>query len=164
MANKTLRHDGHDLDVKVGNYLDNPMAMSIQLSDEGEPYATLSLNLGNDIGNGSFVQHGSTFIDTSNYPWAADVLEEAGLAEPYMRFGEPVVMYSGFCAYPLMKFHLAELAEYDPSGVERYTETWAQGLQEEQSRLFPGSEAWWAGDEDDDYEDDGTEDDADFDF
>ena len=161
MANKTLRHDGHDLDVKVGNYLDNPMAMSIQLSDEGEPYAHISLNLGNDIGNGSFVQHGSTFIDTSNYPWAADVLEEAGLAEPYTRFGEPVVMYSGFCAYPLMQFHLAELAEYDPEGVEKYTETWAQGLHDEQERLSHERTPWWVGD---DYGDDGAEDDADFDF
>ena len=134
MADKTVNLMGHELTLRVGNYVTHPMAMSIQLFEDGEPYATPTVNLGvNDIGNGSFIQCGSSFVNDNGYmKGIVDEMVSAGLGEPYMRFGEPVVGCSGFNEYPLFSFNMTKLEELDPEGVDAYRDTWAKGLAEAQ--------------------------------
>ena len=133
---KTFEYNNTELRLHVGNYQANSIAMALTATDlEGSPYAVFSVNLGTDIGNGSYVQHGCTFLDTNNCPGIGEALESAGLAEKYTRFGSSVEKQSGFCSYPLYEFNLDNLAEYVPqSEIDAYTNTWSAGINNLQAR------------------------------
>lgn len=129
-----LTYRNYDLDMHVSYYPSHPMVMAVTFTDaeDGMPFGAASVNLGNDIGNGSYMQYGSTFIDENNMPGIAQAMQEAGLCEPYTRFGEPVMGQSGWCEYPLMTFDMDKLYEIDPLGVDMYKDAWTKGLAHEQ--------------------------------
>lgn len=63
------------------------------ITDEGEDFATLTVNLGGGIGENE------AFIDTNNCSWAEEFLKKNKIARPT---GE--TRCSGFCTYPLYRF------------------------------------------------------------
>lgn len=64
------------------------------ITDEGEDFATLTVNLGFGA------KEGCAFIDTNNCGWALDFLLENGIASD-----TGITQSSGFCIYPLYKFN-----------------------------------------------------------
>ena len=132
---KTIQmFDGVDVTLEVSHYVSDPMVMAITTYDafDGTPYAVLTANLGNDIGNGSFMQYGASFANSGYGVDMVDEIVNAGLGKPYTRFGEPVVGYSGYNEYTLIEFDMDKLAELDPKGVAEYRDAWARGLADAQ--------------------------------
>lgn len=128
---KTINIEGYDVSLHVNTYVSNKTVMALTATDvkTGEPFACLSVNLGDDIGNGSRMQYGSTFLDTNNCPGVCKALEDAGIAQPYMRFGSPVTKPSGFCEYPLYEFDMNKLSEYVPqSELDTYKDTYVKAF------------------------------------
>lgn len=116
-------------ELHIGTYSCDPLCMALQIMNEEDgPITTLSVNLGPETGNMSLIRPNQAFIDTNNNTVAEEWLQELELAEPYQRFGEPVVAYSGWCAYPLYEFNIDKLKEYDPIGwethLDQYTKNW----------------------------------------
>ena len=149
MSDKYLEYGSEELPIHVANYTETPMCMALKLSTKnGMPYTTLSVNLGNDIGNDSFMQRYCAFVDTNNFPDAAEFIEENGLGEPYTRFGSPVIAQSGWCEYPLYQFNEAKLNELDPEGCKQYDERWQKGLIDEMNKLQSGSSSDYGSDYD----------------
>lgn len=104
--------------VHVGSYMDNcNMAVIIECKDGDD---VITVNLGNDIGNGSQIQPFMAFLDTNNCPHIAEAIEAAGLAKPYIRFGQPVIKQSGYVSYPLYVFDEKVLREYNSKEVNDY--------------------------------------------
>ena len=104
--------------IEVASYQDNGNLALIIGCKDGDDVPTV--NLGSDIGNGTKMPKFAAFLDVNNCPHIDEVFEKAGIAKPYMRFGEPVTADSGFVTYPLYQFDEAILREYDPKGVEEY--------------------------------------------
>lgn len=115
--NKKVLYAGLKWTIKVAAYTNGNMAIIVKSRYEEE---TITVNLGTDIGNDSKIQPYMAFLDTNNCPGIERVIVEAGIAEPYMRFGKPVVAKSGFCTYPLFSFNSRLLEEYDPEGTTSY--------------------------------------------
>lgn len=132
-----LKYNNQEFDVSVKSYMNAPLAMCVQLNDHEtkEPYATLTVCLGNYQSEYSFVQHGCSFIDVNNLPFAQDLLEKTGLAEPYTKFGSVVEMQSGWVSYPVYQFNQDMLKELDPKGFEQYTKDWWKECQKEQTKI-----------------------------
>lgn len=123
-------HEKEEAALKVSSYASDPAVMGIQLeTPDGDPLTTATVNLGPDAGNQSVLRPGATFLDTNNNPEIAKDFEDAGLAEPYERWGEPVTRDSGWCSYPLYQFNLQKLAEYDPEGVKSYQDGYQAGFE-----------------------------------
>lgn len=140
---KLFNYDGKDYELSVVSYQTDPAVMGIVLSDsvDHEPYGTISVNLGSDIGNGSIMQLNSTFLDVNNVPGIEEAVVEQGLAKPYTRFGSPVRAQSGFVQYPLYEFDAEELKKYDPEGYDSYKETWGNAVAEYQDFLSKAQNA-----------------------
>lgn len=140
---KLFNYDGKDYELSVVSYQTDPAVMGIVLSDHAdhEPYGTISVNLGSDIGNGSIMQLNSTFLDVNNVPGIEEAVVEQGLAKPYTRFGSPVRAQSGFVQYPLYEFDAEELKKYDPEGYDIYKETWGKAVAEYQDFLSKAQNA-----------------------
>lgn len=117
---------------------DGKMCMALYLTDsvEKDPITTVTVNLGNDIGNGSFMQPFCAFIDTNNNPNVEEFLEENDLAHPYTRFGSPVMGYSGYCEYPLYKFNKNKLMELDPEGTKEYEKGYSRAMPVKQQEMM----------------------------
>lgn len=115
--NKKILYAGLKWKLMVSSYINGNMAITVKSRYEEE---TITVNLGTDIGNDSKIQPYMAFLDTNNCPRIERVLVEADIAEPYMRFGKPVVAKSGFCTYPLFSFKSRLLEEYDPEGTAKY--------------------------------------------
>lgn len=135
--------NGKRYSFRVGSYPSDPMVMSIRMETEaGEPYATLSKNFGNFVGNdeytGSFIRDNCTFIDTNNNHGIEKTLESLG-AQPYTRWGSAVTMDSGFCSYPLYEFPNNVLQDMDPKGYEQHMNTYKTELPKEMRKLQAGS-------------------------
>ena len=133
----TINYHGEELTVKVSFYTANPVCMAFALfTQEHEPYCTATVFLDDTIGNDTIMPKGCAFIDTNNLPDMEEMLIEAGIAEPYKRFGEPVMGYSGFCAYPLMQFNLEKLKELDPDGYRLYEANYKGAFEKTRNKLF----------------------------
>lgn len=74
-------------------YMDGTLA--IQAWCEDGPYTTVTVNLSRRIGKDE------AFVDTNNNAGIDRWLEKNGIAEMTGQYAQ-----SGFCTYPLMKFHL----------------------------------------------------------
>ncbi len=147
---KLFNYDGKDYELSVVSYQTDPAVMGVVLFDsvDHEPYGTISVNLGSDIGNGSIMQLNSTFLDVNNVPGIEEAVVEQGLAKPYTRFGSPVRAQSGFVQYPLYEFDAEELKKYDPEGYDTYKETWSTAVAEYQNFLSKAQNAELEDDDD----------------
>ena len=147
---KLFNYDGKDYELSVVSYQTDPAVMGIVLFDsvDHEPYGTISVNLGSDIGNGSIMQLNSTFLDVNNVPGIEEAVVKQGLAKPYTRFGSPVRAQSGFVQYPLYEFDAEELKKYDPEGYDTYKETWSTAVAEYQDFLSKAQNAELENDDD----------------
>lgn len=99
------------VDVKVLRYLNGNLAiLLIDAGDDfnGEEFGTLTVNLGP-------VDPEYAALDTNNLPSALDFCVENGLGTK-----ANIMLSSGFCSYPLVKFDIERLRELDPEGVEKY--------------------------------------------
>lgn len=77
----------------------NNLAIYLE-TDDGEPYAQLTVNLGTKLGKDL------AFVDTNNCPWAEEFIKTYELGEPMGAYGS-----SGFCTYPLYRFRLDKIVE-----------------------------------------------------
>ena len=126
---KTLSFNGTEYTVKVGNYPSHPLAMWVSIQNvkatscENE---IITVNLGNFYRDSTFVQPGSSFINTGSgfEEHYIKLLEETNLAKPYVCFGKPFYKGSGFNDYPLYEFDKKMLQELDPKGWASYMEKW----------------------------------------
>lgn len=133
----TINYHGEELTAKVSFYTANPVCMAFALfTQDHEPYCTATVFLDDTIGNDTIMPKGCAFIDTNNFPDMVETLFRAGIAEPYKRFGEPVIGYSGFCAYLLMQFNLEKLKELDPEGYRVYEDHYKPAFKETRDRIF----------------------------
>ena len=126
----------YDCDLKIGYYALDQNCMSLNLVDKNdEPVTSITTNLGNDIGNGSIMQFCCGFVDVNNNPNIEQFIKENELGEPYMRFGEPVIMQSGFCQYPLYQFNQEKLEQLDKVGFENYKNAFINALNKYQANM-----------------------------
>ena len=136
---KTFEYEGKEYELRIGSYPMAPLAMFVGIQEKGNQDPSneriLSVCLGNYQSEGSFVQPFCTFIDINNSPDAIDILEQSGLAEPYVKWGEIVEMQSGFVLYPVYQFNQNMLQELDPQGCEKYMEDWGKQCQIEQDKM-----------------------------
>lgn len=78
-------------------YACNDTLAVVATADDGEPYATLTVNLeDSDQWKGTEYQ----YVDINNCPWAPELLEKNGLAT-----NTGILGFSGWCQYPLFKFN-----------------------------------------------------------
>ena len=84
--------------IKQNMYANNnSLALSL-ITDIGEPFCNLTVNLPESI---ICANESTAFVDTNNCPWAEQFIAENGLGSPTGYVGA-----SGFCRYPLYKFNL----------------------------------------------------------
>lgn len=134
---KSISVDGQDLYLKISNYGKGKLAMCLDLETaDGEPYATISKCFGNFYRDETFVPNCSTFIDTNNCPQSLlnPVFDALG-ARPRTVFGEPYMIQSGFCEYPIYDFNPEKLKEYDAQGFAEYQNEYAKNFSIEQRNL-----------------------------
>lgn len=84
-------------------YMDNNTLAVCLYTEDGEPYADLTVNLEDSMANCEMA-----YVDTNNCPWADNFIKDNGLGEPTGKVGK-----SGFCTYPLYKFNLDMMAKYE---------------------------------------------------
>lgn len=98
MKTTTINLYGEEESVMVvtGHYNNNNSLAVMLETDDGEPFATLTVNLSDGIAEGEY-----QYVDTNNCPWAEDFIKENGLGTPMGIMG-----YSGYCQYPLYRFNL----------------------------------------------------------
>lgn len=138
-SDKLFEYDGVKCKLHVGNYPAAPLAMSLYLTDANtdERIGVMSVNLGNFQTDRpySFVQMGTTYLDTNNNPNIFNALKEQGLATQCMCFGCLQYGHSGYCKYPLVEFDLERLSEYDSNGVNEYKKEWYKEMPKQQQKL-----------------------------
>ena len=130
----TIEMNGESCFLNVSHYINNPMVMSVQLiTDSGEPYCAPTVNLGNSIGNDSYMQPFAAFMDINNCSDVIRKFEDIGLIEPYVRAGEHVTMTQGFVDYPLYSFSRSMLEHFDKDGTDAYIQKYSRQLAAEQA-------------------------------
>lgn len=136
-ARKAIKIDGKDYYLRINNYANGKLAMSLDLETaDGDQYATLSKCFGNFYRDETFVPNCSTFIDTNNC--SESLLKpvfEALDAKPRTVFGSPYTIQSGFCEYPIYDFNPEKLKEYDPKGFAAYQKDYSKNFAIEQRNL-----------------------------
>lgn len=104
--NKTYEH----LRLEVCSYANGRLAM--RLSQNQQPFATLTVNLPNyNVPVSDVVRF--AFIDTYNYPWIEKFISDNKLGTFAGTFG-----ISGFAEYPLYGFSNQRLAEVLKEGAD----------------------------------------------
>ena len=88
----------------VASYYNQNLAIRLW-TDEGEPWATLTVNLDERLYDELGEEY--AFVDINNFPEAEEFIAKYGI-------GESLHMYktSGYVRYPLYKFNLDKLKEY----------------------------------------------------
>lgn len=147
---------GKPYNLSITNYQSDPVAMAIVMEDPEahEQERIMSVNLGSYIGNGSFVQKNTTYLDVNKLPGIGEEVQKAGLAQPYTRFGMPVTQQPGFVEYPLYEFNEDLLRQCDPEGYDKYVEGWQKGVKELQSQMFNDMFNLPEGEDEDSYDND----------
>lgn len=124
-----------DVTLKIETY-SKGLPIRIQLYCDEGPFATLTTNLDNDSGNGSIMSPFCGWVDVNNNPEAEDFIRNYSLGEPYTRFGEPVLAFSGYCCYPLYQFDKQKLMELDPKGTAAYEENYKKHAEKARKKLL----------------------------
>ena len=114
---KTISYDNffghHDLELEMYTYMTtgNMYIGLIEREEDGYPehYDDLTKNLDEEL------PPYHAYVDTNNLPGAGEMIMKAGLGEPTGKYS-----VSGFCTYPLYRFHKEKLQEYCPEGVAIY--------------------------------------------
>ena len=132
---KWYDYEGYKVRLEITSYSSDPKVMALIAKDEdGLEFTFFSVNLGSYTGESTFIRPNCTFIDTNNNPGAEAFLKELG-AEPYRRFGEPVIGYSGFAQYPLYEFPDELLREIDADGYQKHLAEYMKAMRKEQRKL-----------------------------
>lgn len=76
------------------------LAIEAYDADNGEPYASVTVNLG-------LLLPEFAFIDVNNFPEIKEILESLGIAKY-----AGATRCSGYCKYPLYQFEMDKLKEY----------------------------------------------------
>lgn len=94
---------GKKYEVEVGRttYANNSSLAILLETVDGEPFATLTVNLCDGVANNEYA-----YVDINNCSWAKEFIEKNKLGTPTGRIG-----YSGFCQYPLYKFNIEQIKE-----------------------------------------------------
>lgn len=126
-----------DLKLAVGTYSNSIGGMAIQAYDDEGPFGTFTVNLvERPIQPYDALPKNCAYLDTNNMPDLPEILQKEGLAEPVLFQGEPVSRDSGYCTYPLYEFDVDKLKEYDPTGYERYSQTWEKAIAEQKAKVY----------------------------
>lgn len=112
---KLVTNSGKIINVllKINCYVNNDTLYIGLMSEEHghmEPYGNMTVNL-----SVPDVPNYCAFIDTNNITELEKFIEENGLGEP-----TGFEQKSGFCSYPLYKFHAERLRELCPDGMAAY--------------------------------------------
>ena len=80
-------------------YLNNGSLAIILYKEDNEEFCSLTVNINEDY-------HGTNtaYVDSNNYSWIRDFIEDNDLGAPTGRAGR-----SGFCIYPEYKFKMEKL-------------------------------------------------------
>lgn len=89
------------LNTRIDNYRNNGNLYIGLIDNDGLPYADLTVNI-------ETLPDDHAAVDTNNCPWAEDLILENKLGE---RTGYS--LGSGFCRYPVYKFDLNKVREYE---------------------------------------------------
>lgn len=134
----TVMYDDTECYLNINTYYNNKLAMALELVEKetGEPYTVVSVNLGEEYREGTFVPRGSTFIDVNNNDIddLKDLFEKTG-AKPRMVFGQPYTKPSGWVEYPIYDFDMDKLKEFDPTGFDNYSKDYQSEFPKAQKRL-----------------------------
>lgn len=116
-----LYGETYEVNPYRSTYRDNDSLAVMLKTTEGEPFATLTVNLDESY----FLPEDMAFVDTNNCPWAEEFLSESRLAKSLNNFAE-----SGYCRYPLYKFDLDRIPDISaPSkSVDRPSRTGVKDL------------------------------------
>ena len=97
-----LNYDDETYNVRIerNKYLNDTLAISL-ISDDGEPFADLTVNLMDSF---AFCDDKTAFVDTNNCPWAEEFIKQNNLGTFMNQYG-----HSGFCRYPLYRFNVEEM-------------------------------------------------------
>lgn len=134
----TIMYDGKECNLNIGSCAETKLAMALQLVDKEtqEALTTVSVNLGEEYREGSFVPFGSTFIDVNNndIDELNDLFEKTG-AEPRTVFGSPYTVSSGWVDYPIYDFNKDKLKAFDPKGFDEYEKGYREEFPKAQRRM-----------------------------
>lgn len=97
----------YNVEVYRSAYTENNTPAVMLVTDEGEPFAILTVNIEDSNNLERFGYKDAAFVDVNNCPWAESFLTENGLAKPLGLHG-----VSGYCEYPLYRFFLDRIKEY----------------------------------------------------
>lgn len=84
--------------IELVKYTNNNLAIQLKDAETYEPIAKITVNLDD------YLEDNEAYIDTNNYPWATDFIEENKLGENLNDDG-----VSGFCRYPKYRFDLKKI-------------------------------------------------------
>ena len=84
-------------------YFNNDTLAVVLMTENGEPFADLTVNIADSLANDTMA-----YIDVNNNEWVEKFLKDNEIAQPTDLFG-----FSGFCVYPLYKFDLTKLEEFE---------------------------------------------------
>ena len=132
---------------RINSYVTDPTNLAIMLEckedEDGfiEPYGSLTVNLGNDIGNGEPMPVNCAFIDVNNLRGATKFIEENKLGAQCYIDGNPVYKQSGYVTYPLYEFFPEKLLEMDLKGYEAYLFQYRNNQALEEEDQFDNQEA-----------------------
>ena len=121
-----VNYRGNNLIARVTSYEGSGQCLALYFLDQdGVPFGAPTVNLGNDIGDGTPMPYGCAFLDEFNMPGIGQIFLEAGIAHPYVGIGGPVYMEFAGKRYILYEFAENALEAMDPMGFDIYRNAWA---------------------------------------
>lgn len=84
------------------------LALSLVDVKTKEPILSLTVNL-----PGYFLEKNTSFVDTNNSPESIKIIKKYKLGEQVYNGKFPIIGMSGFCTYPLYKFDLERIEQYE---------------------------------------------------
>ena len=89
----------YKLNTIISNYRNNGNIYIGLISEDGEPFADLTVNI-------KPLAENCSAVDTNNCPWAEELINEYGLGKQF------AYVQSGFCNYPVYEFDMEKVKEY----------------------------------------------------